>query len=57
MPISGERSMAMTEYLEATGKKKPYRNGPGGHREAAADIVIMMGVADKKKKKSPKKKK
>jgi len=49
--------MAMTEYLEATGKKKPYRNGPGGHRDAAADIVIMMGVADKKKKKSPKKKK
>ncbi len=42
--------MAMTQ------NPKPYRNGPGGHRDAAADIVIMLGIADKKKKKAKKKK-
>jgi len=43
--------MAMTQ------NGKPYRNGPGGHKEAAADIVIMLGLGDKKKKKSKSKKK
>lgn len=54
MPISGGALMAMTEYLEATGYKKPYRNGPGGHRDAASDIEKMLAKSDKKKSKKKK---
>ena len=48
MPIYGERSMAMTD------NPRPYRNGPGGHRDAAADIAKMLAKGDKKKAKKKK---
>ncbi len=42
---------------------KNYRNGPGGLRDAAADIVVILNAGDKRKpkrssagKKKPKKK-
>ena len=35
--------MAMTD------NPRPYRNGPGGHRDAAADIAKMLAKGDKKK--------
>jgi len=43
--------------MAKTENAKPYRNGPGGHRDAAADIVIMLGIGDKKKKRKARKKK
>ena len=48
LPIYGERSMAMTD------NPRPYRNGPGGHRDAAADIAKMLAKGDKKKAKKKK---